>query len=136
MARGKVFIVDDDPDNLAYFSHLVTEAGYGVETHSDGSEALARMRAEPPAMVFLDVQMPHMNGFQVLKAIRESEDLAEVPVVLLSAIGAVTGEEYDAEKIESRYGVRPDAFMPKTIDPQVVQEQLSRFIKPQPAEER
>ena len=128
MVYGKVLIVDDDDDSLAYLSNIVGEAGYAVDTLSDGSQTVARMQAEPPDMVFLDIQMPHMNGFQVLKAIREAESLAEIPIVFLSAISSVTGEGYDPDKIQAQYGVRPDAFMPKTIEPKAVREQLAAFV--------
>lgn len=128
MACGKVLIIDDDDDSLAYLSSIVGEAGYVVETLSDGSKALARMQVEPPDMVFLDIQMPRMNGFQVLKVIREAESLAEIPVVFLSAISSVTGEGYDPDTIQARYGVRPDGFMSKTIEPKAVREQLAAFV--------
>ncbi|MHC4487623.1 MAG: response regulator [Planctomycetota bacterium] len=133
MAHGKVFIIDDEDDNLAYLSEIITGAGYEAEAFSDGSEALIKMQAETPEMVFLDVQMPRMNGFQVLKAIRESDILAKVPVVLLSAISAVTGDEYDPDRIQAQYGVRPDAFISKPIRPEGVREQLARFVKPKPS---
>ena len=133
MACGRVLIVDDDDDSLAYLSNIVGEAGYEVETLSDSSEAVPRMQAAPPDLVFLDIQMPRTNGFQVLKAIRETEGLTETPVVFLSAISSVTGEGYDPDKIQAQYGVRPDAFMPKTIEPDAVREQLAAFVGSQPA---
>jgi len=128
MACGRVLIVDDDDDSLAYLSNIVGEAGYEVETLSDSSEAVARMQADPPDMVFLDIQMPRTNGFQVLRAIRDADNLAGIPVVFLSAISSVTGEGYDPDKIYTQYGVRPDAFMPKTIEPDAVREQLAAFV--------
>ena len=129
MANGKVFIIDDEDDNLAYLSEIITSAGYEAETFSDGSQALVKMKEDTPDMVFLDVQMPIMNGFQVLKGIREIDSTANVPVILLSAISAVTGDEYNPETIQERYGVRPDAFVSKPIEPDKVREQLAEFIK-------
>jgi len=129
MAYGKVLIVDDDRDNLAYLGSIIEDAGYTVEVLANSTEAVTRMQDEPPDMVFLDIQMPHTNGFQVLKTIRETESLSEIPVVFLSAIGSVTGEDYDPDKIQAQYGVRPDAFMPKTIEPSMVREQLDTFVK-------
>ena len=130
MAQQRVFILDDEADNLAFLGAIIEDAGYAVESEQEGAAALDRMDAAPPDLVFLDVQMPGMNGFQVLKAMRSREPLADVPVVLLSAIGAVTGEEYDPDTIEERYGVRPDAFMPKPIEPDRVDEMLHHFLKP------
>ncbi len=129
MACGKVLIVDDDVDSLAYLSHLVGEAGYRVDTLSEASKTVSRMVTAPPDMVFLDIQMPRMNGFQVLKSIRATDGLADIPVVFLSAISAVTGESYDPDKIEAQYGVRPDAFMSKTVEPTAVREQLAALME-------
>ena len=133
MEQGKVFIIDDEDDNLAYLTEIITAAGYHVEAFSDGSEAVTKMKAASPEIVFLDVQMPRMNGFQVLKAIREIDSLDKVPVVLLSAISAVTGDDYDPVTIHARYGVRPDAFVSKPIKPESVREQLVKFVTPKPS---
>ena len=130
MTHGKVFIIDDDDDNLDYLSEMITRAGHETQTFSDGAEALDKMKEETPDMVFLDIQMPRMNGFQVLKKMRDSENLTSIPVIMLSAIGAVTGNEYDPDKIQSQYGVRPDAFISKPIKPDNIQEQLTKFLKP------
>ena len=64
---------------------------------------------------------------KVLKVIREIENLAQVPVILLSVISSVTGDDYDPEKIHTRYGVLPDAFVSKPIKPDSVREQLAKF---------
>ncbi|MFC1453175.1 response regulator [Verrucomicrobiota bacterium] len=130
MARGRIAIIDDDEDNLAYMTEIVEEAGCAAEVFSDGASALATLKSQPPDMVFLDVQMPGMNGFEVLKGIRESDRLSGVPVVLLSGIGAVTGDDYDPDKIEDRYGVRPDSFVSKPIVPRDIQAELNRFLTP------
>ena len=129
MSHGKVFVIDDEEDNCVYLKEIISKAGYEVETFSDSSKALAEIKVSVPAMVFLDIQMPKMNGFEVLKVIRETDSLSDVPVVFLSAIGSITGEDYDPETIQSKYGVRPDAFISKMIEPMVIQEHLKRFIK-------
>jgi len=131
MACRKILIVDDDDDSVTYLSNIIGEAGYAVDTLPDGFAVVAKMQAEPPDMVFLDIQMPRMNGFQVLKAIRQVEGLTGIPVVFLSAIGSVTGEGYDPDKIEAQYGVRPDGFMPKTVDPEAVRKRLAAFLTSQ-----
>ncbi len=129
MSLGKVFVVDDEDDVLAVMQEVITSAGYEVETFTSGSAALEKMDASPPDMAFLDIQMPDMNGFQILKAIREKESLAKLPVVFLSSISSVTGRDYDPETIQSKYGVLPDAFIPKSIEPEIIQQHLKKFIK-------
>ena len=78
--------------------------------------------------MFLDLQMPDINGFQVLKAIRQVSRFDDVPVVLLSAVSAITGSEYCPETLEARYGVRPNAFVSKPVLPAAVNAQLKSFI--------
>jgi two-component system, OmpR family, response regulator AdeR len=129
MAQAKVFIIDDDDDIIAFLSSIVTEAGHEVEAYTDGGKALDALTDQSPALVFLDVQMPKMNGFQVLSAIRERSHLAEVPVVMLSGISAVTGDDYDPDVIESRYGVRPTAFVNKGGNPAKVRAELEPFLQ-------
>jgi CheY-like chemotaxis protein len=129
MSAGKVFVIDDEDDVLAIMQEIITRAGYEVETFSSGSAALEKMQNSAPDMVFLDVQMPNMNGFQILKAIRNKDTLSKVPVVLLSSISSVTGRDYDPEIIQSKYGVHPDAFISKSIEKDVIEQHLKTFIK-------
>lgn len=129
MIQAKVYVIDDEFETLAFMEQVITEAGHQVETFTDGNKAVEQMQTRPPDMVFLDLQMPSINGFQVLKAIRQVRRLDKVPVVLLSALSAVTGSEYCPETLEARYGVRPDAFVSKPVLPEAVDEQLQMFIR-------
>lgn len=128
MSQAIVFVIDDDPDNLAFLGSIITKAGYTAKTFSEGSKALTVLQEETPDLIILDVQMPNMNGFEVLKAIQEQPSLVEVPVIMLSAISAVTGEQYDPDVIESRYGVRPTDFINKGGAPSEVKEKLDRYL--------
>ncbi len=128
MTQAKVFVIDDEFETLAFMEQVIGEAGHRAETFTDGNEAIEKMQATPPDMVFLDLQMPKINGFQVLKAIRQVPRFDGIPVVLLSAVSAVTGSQYCPETLEARYGVRPDAFVPKPVLPDAVNEQLKVFV--------
>ena len=129
MEKTRVFVIDDEYEILSFMEQIITDAGYGAEIFSNGNEAIEKMRTTRPDMVFLDLQMPGSNGFQILREIRCISDLENVPVVLLSALSAVTGSEYCPETLEARYGVRPDAFVPKPVIPEAVNEQLDMFIR-------
>jgi CheY-like chemotaxis protein len=129
VGKARIVVVDDEQDNLDFLAEIIDDADCEAETHADGAGAVERMKQDPPALVFLDVQMPGMNGFEVLKAMRSTKSLASVPVVLLSAIGAVTGEDFDPDLVEKKYGVRPDAFVAKPIEHVKVTEQITAFVK-------
>ena len=116
MSSLKVFVVDDEQDNVDFLVAVLGGASFDPVGFTDGKAALEAMMQEAPALAILDIQMPNLNGFQLLKKMRDEDVLRDVPVIFLSAIGAVTGEEYDPDRIEKEYGVRPNAFVSKPID--------------------
>jgi len=82
----RVLVIDDDPDvrtlcklNLRFDGHEVIEA-------AGGAEGLELISSDHPDAVLLDVMMPNVDGIQVLHRLRESEETADVPVVILSAL--------------------------------------------------
>jgi PAS domain S-box-containing protein len=82
---ARVVLADDNADMRGYVGRLLSQQGYRVEAVSNGAEALAAARREPPDLVLSDVMMPGMDGFELLEALRADAGLREVPVVLLSA---------------------------------------------------
>ena len=86
----KVLIADDEPNILISLEFLMKREGHEVLLARDGSEALAAIRRERPALVLLDVMMPGMTGFDVCQAVRADESLAGVKIVLLTAKGRDT----------------------------------------------
>jgi DNA-binding response OmpR family regulator len=83
--KRKILIVDDEEDILNFLEMVLTEKGYEVVTAAGGHEALTRVQIERPDLVLLDVMMPQMDGWEVLKLLRVDEGTAQVPVAMLSA---------------------------------------------------
>ncbi|MDH3283701.1 MAG: response regulator [Acidobacteriota bacterium] len=79
-----ILIVDDDPEILDMTSTLLRSAGYQVFESRNGDEALAELRRGRPALVLLDISMPGMNGWEVLRLVKEDEETTHVPVVMFS----------------------------------------------------
>ncbi len=98
----RVLIVDDDPSICQIVSTLLKFEGYQVDTAPDGRAALQRISLMAPDVVVADVNMPHLNGFEMLAALRADPALAQVRVVLASGLtdGASgtgqAGEQADA----------------------------------------
>jgi CheY-like chemotaxis protein len=88
----KIFIVDDSPVLLKQFRALVESWGYQVETCSQALTAVETMMQHQPAAVFLDINMPGTSGFELIKQIRRQSQLAEVPLVLLTAEKTVSNQ--------------------------------------------
>lgn len=83
--KPQILIVDDVEDNVDLLSMLLESEGYQVDSATSGEEALLKIEASPPNLVLLDVMMPGMNGFQVVEQIRKKPQLANLPIVLLTA---------------------------------------------------
>ena len=80
-----ILVADDDEDILALLSLQLRRLGYRVAQAADGEEALEQIAQTQPALVLLDVMMPRMSGYDVLRQLRAAAPTAELPVVLISA---------------------------------------------------
>ncbi len=110
---SKILIVDDESHIRLLIQQTLEELeDHGVEilTSDNGADALATIKAETPALVFLDVMMPKMNGFDVCHAVKRELGMADVHVVMLTA----KGQEYDRQRGAE---VGADLYMTKPFDP-------------------
>jgi two-component system alkaline phosphatase synthesis response regulator PhoP len=81
----KILVVDDEDDILHFLELVLREKGFEVLVASSGQEALTRAQIERPDLVLLDIMMPQMDGWEVLKLLRVDEETAHIPVAMLSA---------------------------------------------------
>src|SRR5262245_61086265 len=84
-ASVRVLLVDYEPSILQMLSHYLEFSGYNVITAKDGEEALQKVRKEKPDIIFLDIRMPKMDGWEVCRRIKEDPTTCGVPVVFLTA---------------------------------------------------
>lgn len=84
-AHSEILIIDDSPIILQQFRALVSHWGYQVRSHADPTTALHVMLETSPAIVFLDINMPEISGFDLLKQIRRYPQIAATPLVMLTA---------------------------------------------------
>lgn len=85
-SQNLILIVDDDARGLAALEGVLIPEGYRVERASSGAEALEKAARLHPDVVLLDVMMPDMDGFDVCRAIRTTPEMAELPVILVTAL--------------------------------------------------
>ncbi len=83
--KKKILVVDDEDDILNFLELVLREKGYEVLTAGGGQEALTQAQMAKPDLVLLDIMMPQMDGWEVLKLLRVDEETASVPVAMLSA---------------------------------------------------
>jgi DNA-binding response OmpR family regulator len=87
-ADARVLVVDDEPLNLKLLERRLQQVGFGAVSAEGGHQALDVLDREPVDAVLLDVQMPEMDGFEVLRAIRAHAQWRALPVLMLSADGS------------------------------------------------
>lgn len=83
---ARVLIVDDTPLNLKLLGDLLQAKGYAVTTANNGAEALAKLDADVPDIVLLDVMMPGLSGYDVCRRIRENATTSLLPVVMVTSL--------------------------------------------------
>src|SRR4029077_19098727 len=83
----KILVADDEPYVLRSIEYTLCKAGYAVTTAVDGEEALNKIKSEDPDLVFLDIQMPKMDGNEVCKQLRLDPAKKDLYVIVITAKG-------------------------------------------------
>jgi len=86
-AKKRILLVEDDTFILEMYATKLLNFGYEVLTATDGEEALKITKEKLPDFILLDLVLPSMDGFDVLKAIKKDEKTKSIPVVLLTNLG-------------------------------------------------
>lgn len=113
MSKRTVLVCDDEPHILHVVASKLRNAGFEVLTAEDGGEALDLARAHHPNLVLTDCQMPELSGLELATLLRGQPDLAEIPVLMLTARG-FSLEPGDLEGTNIRE-VIPKPFSPREI---------------------
>ena len=87
-----ILIVDDNANNLQVLGNILSAKGFKIALATNGQEALDFLEKQVPDLVFLDIMMPDMNGFEVCEKIKESEKSKDVPIIFVSALSNPTNK--------------------------------------------
>jgi len=83
----KILVIDDEPEFCRVLARVLTEMGHQVSTASGGRQGLARIRKNPPDLVFLDIKMPRMSGLECLRRIRKFK--RKFVIVVMTGFGDI-----------------------------------------------
>lgn len=127
--KHRVLVVDDEPDLVQIIQGALEKEGFEVDAAYDGVEGLAKVKANPPTAIVLDVMMPEMDGWKVCKELKDDERYCDIPIVMLTAVAEhVTSTRY------SHYGgmsMEADDYVPKGPDStQHIVDSLKRLLNP------
>jgi putative two-component system response regulator len=118
----KVMVVDDELLNLKLIAAMLKPQGYEVILAKDGQECLAKALADPPDLILLDIMMPGMNGFEVCAHLKKEEALAQVPVVMVTALQDVNDRVKALDE-------GADDFLTKPVDRMELRARVRSLLK-------
>jgi DNA-binding response OmpR family regulator len=118
--QTRVLVADDDADIRDLVEFKLSQAGYAVQAVPDGLAAWEVFEAEAPALDLLDVMMPGMSGFDVLRRIRESET-PRVPVIMLSA------KSRDSD-VDTGFAIGADDYIIKPFSPRELLHRVNSML--------
>lgn len=134
MEKDKVIlVVDDDPTLCQAVALVLEEAGYPVQAAFDGAEALQLLAERPFHLILADIEMPNLNGYQLLQAVRQNPMWQSVPLVFLS------GRKFDSDiRFGKQLGVDDYLVKPLSVPDLLatVEGKLLRFCQPLPVGEK
>jgi|tagenome__1003787_1003787.scaffolds.fasta_scaffold18918971_2 DNA-binding response OmpR family regulator len=121
-----VLVADDDVDALGVVAFGLERMGYRVLRAHDGEEALKLVLERRPDLAILDVMMPKVNGYDLVRQIRATDEVAETPLILLTARAGEFDRRFGFEVGADEYVRKP--FSPKELEERV-DELLARSVR-------
>lgn len=122
----RIFIAEDDPGIVELLTARLEAAGYETRSAKNGWRALEGIQAMVPNAVLLDINMPGMDGFAVLTALRQARHLSTIPVLMLTARGA-------REDVAKAIGLGAKDYLTKPFDDQELLGRVARLVRKRPS---
>jgi two-component system alkaline phosphatase synthesis response regulator PhoP len=113
MTYKKILIADDNENIREALTYLLEEEGYTLSLAKDGAETIKKVREVSPDILFLDIMMPEINGYDVCRMIKNDPELKKTYVIMLTAKGQADEQERGKEVGADEYIVKP--FSPMEI---------------------
>lgn len=85
MAINKVMVVDDSPSELSTIKQIVSDAGCMVISATNGKEAVEKAKSEKPDMIFMDIIMPDMDGYEATRHLSNDKETKDIPIIFISS---------------------------------------------------
>ena len=127
--QAKILAVDDDPDILEAICAVLEGHSYQVVTACDGEEGLEKLREEKPDLMILDLLMPRMDGFVVLKELQDPRrsKYSNIPILILTSVR----EDASRRRYELETGLEfnVDDYLDKPIDPHTLVTRVEKLLQ-------
>ena len=111
---AKIIIVEDDPFLIDIYKDKLEESGYAVETVEDGDQVLNKITEARPDLVLLDIILPNVDGWEILRTIRNKPDTKDLKVIILSNLGQKEEVEKGVDLGATKYLIKAH-FTPSEV---------------------
>jgi CheY-like chemotaxis protein len=116
MERRNILIVEDDHDVRCLYAYMLAKTGFRVRAAKNGLEALTELQLERPDVILTDIAMPIINGLELIKVVKTSKELGNLPIVAMTSYGE------DFQELAKKAGAN------ETVDKSIEEESLCHII--------
>ncbi len=116
-----ILVTEDNPESLELARVILDHHGYRVLTATNGQEALTVVREERPDLILMDLSLPVMDGWTVIRKLKADPELGSIPIIAMTAF-AMDGDEEEVRKAGA------DGYISKPIDIQYMVETIAQFL--------
>src|SRR4051812_24460069 len=121
MATARILVIEDNPANLALVEYLLNAFGYVTLTATDGASGVRVAREKRPDLVICDLQMPGLNGYEVLERLRADPALQGTPVI---AVTAFSMQDDQTKVLAAGF----NGYLSKPIEPERFVAQIEEYL--------
>src|SRR5690348_4715841 len=122
ISSASLLVVDDNSMNRIMLSRYITKLGYRAMLVENGRQALDKLEGEPYDLVLLDVEMPEMDGYQVLERLKADPRLRDIPVIMISAVEEI-------ESVVKCIELGAQDYLPKPFNPVLLRARLAACLE-------
>lgn len=126
-SKGKILLVDDDPDFIEIHKTILENHGYEILTATNGEEGLKRVRTDMPDLIILDLIMEkHDAGFSFSKEIKKDHLFKNIPILMVTSVAEATGYRFSMK--EDGYWMKTDDFIDKPVKPEILIKRVEKLL--------
>ena len=126
---GSVLVVDDVAENRGVLSERLRREGYDVVTAEDGEQALDLLATDPFDLVLLDILMPRLDGYEVLRRLKADDRLRNIPVIMITALS-------ELDSVARCIQMGAEDYLPKPFNPTLLQARIGACLEKKRARDR